>query len=193
MTKKSDTIDPVVKEPATEAEENALLKARIADLEAKLIDKDTTISNQDAELTKMKEKEEGWLVIANNPLYNGTTLGVLFTDGMAFIPKNRVYPRFVVQMPSESQQRVMKDDKKKYPYGVEELQIIEKSANTPSSERLVRYLVNDFKYQAEFYTKDQMDALQNRINARAKERMEAQAKIDKESTIMEKLIAPQRM
>jgi hypothetical protein len=38
-----------------------------------------------------------------------------------------------------------------------------------------------------------MDALQNRINARAKERMEAQAKIDKESTIMEKLIAPQRM
>jgi hypothetical protein len=193
MTKKSDSIDPVAKEPISEEEKIKQLEARLADLEAKLIDKDTAIGLKDDEINKMKEKEEGWLVVANNPLYNGTTLGVLFTDGMAFVPKNRVYPRFVVQMPTESQQRVMRDDKKKYPYGEEELEIIKQSVNTPSSERLVRFLQNDFKYQVEFYTKDQMDALQNRINARAKERMEAQAKIDKESTVLEKLIAPQRM
>jgi hypothetical protein len=193
MTKNAASKVVEVKEPITEEDKIAQLEARLKDLEAKLIDKDTVISQKDDEINKMKEKEEGWLIVCPNPLYNGTTMGVLFTDGMAFIPKNKVYPRFVLEMPTANVQREMREDRKKYPNGIEELEIIKQSVEVGSSKRLVDFLVGDFKYQAEFYTKDQMDELQTRINKRAQERKEAQLKIDKNATVVERLSVPQRM
>ena len=63
----------------------AELKKKVAELEKELSAKDTQID-------EMKKKEEGWLVWTSNPTYNGTTMGIQFTDGMAFIPVTREIP-----------------------------------------------------------------------------------------------------
>lgn len=62
----------------------AELKRRVSELEAEM-------AGKDKEIDKLKQREEGWLVITNNPQYNDTTMGVLFTDGIAFIQKDRQF------------------------------------------------------------------------------------------------------
>jgi hypothetical protein len=61
------------------------MKAEIERLNKQMVIKDQQIDD-------MKRKEEGWLVWTKNPMFNGMTMSVLFTDGMAFIPVEREYP-----------------------------------------------------------------------------------------------------
>ena len=190
MNKKAVVEEERILTPEEELEmlrkENAELKETKSTLEAKIIDQETIID-------EVKKKEEGWLIICNNPLYQGSAYGVTFTDGVAFIPKLKVYPRFVVQPYTEDQKQAILDDKVRHPHAEKELAEYERTAAILSSQRLVMTLVSDFGYTAEFFTKDQMDELQKKISARAMERKEIQAKLDKEPSFLEKLSIPQRM
>jgi hypothetical protein len=183
----------VVEVEMTQEEKMAAMEAKLAELEAKLATKDEAITAQAIELDEMKKKEEGWLIVCNNPLYNGTTAGVLFTDGMAFIPKNRIYPRFVVEPLPDNVIESMLGDKAKYPHGARDIEEHKKVEAVPSSERMVKLITSDFGYTAEFFTKDQMDALQKRLNDRARERKEAQAKLGTQTEMMEKLLVAHRL
>jgi hypothetical protein len=50
------------------------------------------IKELESEVDTLKKKEEGWLVWTRNPMFSDKTMSVQFTDGMAFIQKDRVYP-----------------------------------------------------------------------------------------------------
>ena len=69
------------------------LKRKIKELEDEVEVKDKVID-------KFKERDSGWLITTPNPLYNGTTAGVLFTNGVAFIPKDAIIERYVVTLPA---------------------------------------------------------------------------------------------
>lgn len=174
MTTKTRATETV---PADMTLEKAL--AMIAELTAKMEGKDQALEVQAKKIEEIEKKEEGWLVWTNNALYSQTTAGVLFTDGCAFIPKTRVYPRFKVELPAEDQLASMKP---------KDAEIVKASVAMLSSERLVKYLVNDFGYHAQFFDKDHMDELQQKISDRARERMEAQARINPQKEQMEKLL-----
>lgn len=161
----------------------------LAELKKKVKELEEQVAAKDAEINKTKQDAEGWLVLCKNPAYNGVTGGILFTDGCAFIPKTRVISKYEVLLPSEEKQAEMKQTEE----GKKELARIMKAREVPSSERAVKVLVNNFGYAAEFYTKDAMDALQERMSLRAKERADAIAKMPKKDTIMEKLMQPERL
>jgi hypothetical protein len=62
-----------------------------------------------------------------------------------------------------------------------------------SAEYVVNQLVTDFGYKAQFFTKDQMDELQQKISQRAMERKEVEAKFGTQAEMMEKLLEAHRM
>src|SRR4030043_1991252 len=113
---------------ASREETLAELKRKIKELESEVEAKDSTIE-------EMKKKEEGWLVWTDNPMYNSSTHGIQFTDGMAFIPKERVIPRFVSKLPTEVQQRAYLNDPVKHPDGKEELETMKRAATITSRWR----------------------------------------------------------
>lgn len=170
---------------STETEAKATEKeATLAELRKKVAELEQQVNAKTEEIDKLKEKEEGWLVWTPNPVYDGLTAGITFTDGMAFVAKGRVIPRFVVEMPGDEQLEKL-DNKTK--------ESLKKQTQVPSSERAVRYIVNEFGYNAEYFTKEQMDELQKRISARAKERAEVQSKMGSREDMLEKLIVAHRM
>jgi len=178
----------------TETETKATEKeATLAELKRKIKELESEVEAKDSTIEEMKKKEEGWLVWTDNPMYNSSTHGIQFTDGMAFIPKERVLPRFVSKLPTEVQQRAMLNDAVKHPDGKEELETMKRTAKIPSSEMCVKVLTNDFGYHAQFFTKDQQDELQKRLTDRARERAEVQAKLGTESEMLEKLITRQQL
>ena len=163
----------------------------LAELKRKIKELEGEISIKDEQIDEMKKKEEGWLVLTNNPMYNGTTMGVLFTDGAAFIPKNRVYKNLTPEPMTESQFRSLAEALRTTPKKIEEE--YDASVNIPTSQRLVSRLVSDFGYFAQFYTKDQMDELQKKLSDRARERKEAQDKIGSQPEMLEKLLVAHQL
>jgi len=173
-------------EPKAPEEELTLeeYKQKVAELEKKLVKKDE-------ETTKLKEDGEGWLIITPNAAYDGKTAGVLFTSGMAFLPKNMVMEQFIVPMPNESQIKQMAKDRE---VAVDVVKSeLEESSKVTTVERAVRILTSDFGYKAQFYTKDDLEKLQDQKAKRALERAEVQSKLSKQSEMLEKLIVAQRM
>ena len=124
----------------------------LAELKRKVQELENQLETKDGEIDKLKKKEEGYLVWTPNAQYDGVTAGVTFTNGMAFIQKDRVYPG----------------------YG--------------NAEKMANYLKNDFGYQMQYFSKDEMDKLQERLSQRAKERAEVQAKIGTPAEMLEKLM-----
>jgi len=153
------------------------LKAELEEANQKATQATQTVSN-------MKKAEEGWLVLTPNVQYDGVTCGVQFTDGAAFILKNRVYPRFQPERPPDNQLAVLPDA---------ERAAIEKSLAIPSSERLVLTLTNDYGYRAEYYSVDQLDQLKDKMSTRARERAEVQAKLGDPRQQFEKLLEAKRL
>jgi hypothetical protein len=176
----------IEEKPTTPEDEIAFLKAKLAAAEAK---NEAIVK----EIDVLKKKEEGWLIWTDNPLYNGTTAGILFTDGMAFIPENRVIPRFVYEMPPQNQLDSMLEDKVRHPHGDREYASVIEAAKVPSSKRAMLFLTGDFGYHSQYFTKDQQDELQKRISDRARERMEAIERLSKETENMDKLLTSHRL
>lgn len=54
-------------------------------------------------LKQYESKEEGYLLVAPNPAYNGMTGGVEFRNGMAFLPNNAKLPRYSAHPLTEGQ------------------------------------------------------------------------------------------
>lgn len=163
----------------------------LAELRKKIKELESEVAAKDNAIDEMKKKEEGWLVLTSNPMYNGTTMGVLFTDGAAFIPKNRVYTNLIPEPMTESQVRSSAEALRTTPEKIREE--YDASMKIPTSQKLVSRLVNDFGYFAQFYTKDQMDELQKKLSDRARERKEAQDKIGSQPEMLEKLLVAHRM
>ena len=162
----------------------AELKKKVAELEKELSAKDTQID-------EMKKKEEGWLVWTSNPTYNGTTMGIQFTDGMAFIPVNREIPAMKIDPMNDSQIRASAEALR---ITEKELKLrIEESSKIPTSRKAVARLVSDFGYQAQYFTKDEMDGLQKRMSDRARERADVEAKMGTQAEMLEKLLVAHRM
>ena len=170
---KAETKAPAPEEELTLEE----YKQKVAELEKKL--------------EKKNEEGEGWLIITPNAAYDGKTAGVLFTNGMAFLPKNMVMEQFIVPLPNESQIKQMAKDRE-VPIEVVKSELAESNKIT-TVERAVRILTSDFGYKAQFYTSDDLDKLQDQKARRALERAEVQSKLNKQSDMLEKLIVAQRM
>lgn len=194
MTKKSATKETA--ENLVEAIEEPQFSnpiSEINELKRKNRELELRLEAKDKELDTIQKKEEGWLIWTESPTYQGTTAGIRFTDGLAFVPRDQIAPRFVVKMPAENIQRAMLTDRKLYPNGVEELGIIQKSTEMLSSQRCVEYLVGEFGYHSQFYTKDQQEELKKRIQDRAQERAMEVDRLEKESSGLTKLIKPMQV
>ena len=86
MTKSKATEETMEATEETPIEEMSLeeLKEKVAQLEREKAAKDARIETLEA-------KDEGWLITTPVASYSGVTQGVQFTDGMAFIQKDRMY------------------------------------------------------------------------------------------------------
>lgn len=155
----------------------AQLKAQLAELEGEL-------QAQKTELDKLKERNAGWLVTVNNPMYDGRTFEIQFRNGCAFVRKDTVLPRFVNQVPPKN----ILDQ-----YSPEEREAIIKSCSMPSAERCVKVLENDFGYKVEYFDENQVDELDRRLAARAQERTAAEAKHEPYQEYLDKLIRAQTL
>ena len=170
---------------AEKKEQIAALERQIAALEAKMKEQDDKIFLQADFIDRMKEKDEGFLITTPNICYDGVTAGILFRNGCAFIRKNDVLPRFVVEPPPESRLQQ---------YSEEQQARILETCKMPSAERAMITLTRDFGYTAEYFTKDQVDELGARLEARAKERREFQATLNKQSSdMLSKLMTTHRL
>ena len=128
----------------------------LADLRRQVKELEKQLAGKDVEIDKMKRKEEGWLVWTPDPRFNGQTMSVNFTDGMAFIQKDN-----------------------KYPEG--------------DADWVVRLLVGDFGYEAQYFTKEQSDELKSKMNKRAAERKEIESKFGTREDMLEKLLEKHRL
>ena len=170
--------------PTLEVEPEMTAEEQIKFLEAQLAEARAKVSAQGSEINKLKEREEGWLIVTPNPVYDSKTAGVQFTDGLAFIQKDRIFPDDPVPMTKGQEESYLAAQKKT---SMDSVQVT-------SAERKVKELEKDFGYTAKYYTKEDMDELQIRMTERAKERADAQRILQaKGNDMLEKLVTPHRM
>lgn len=124
-----------------------------------------------AELRSLQASHAGWLITTKNILYDGTTHGVKFAAGMAFIPVNAKFPKYHVEPPKEGLKemaRMSDADWKK---------TLERSKRT-DAEVVVELITRDMRgYKAEFFDVAHQRELQNVTEARRKEYQEALEKV----------------
>jgi len=117
--------------------ENAALKARIAEDDAKYI---------------------GWLIETPIP-YNGATMETEIRNGYGFVKEGTIFPQFVTEYPTEEQIQNMRDQPHKFLHLDYELAKIKKSEEVPSDKKYIGRLVSDFGYRATYYGKGAKDEL----------------------------------
>lgn len=113
------------------------------------------------ELKEARNEADGWLVTTPSPVYNGTTMGIRFINGAAFIRRNSDFPQMAIKPTKDT-------TFDKMGLTQAERQAIREREKRPTSERLVQQLVDDYGYKAEWYTEADarklQDALANREN-----------------------------
>ncbi len=140
-----------------------------------------------AEIDKQKQanrelakRGEGWLVTAPNPVFNGKRYGIQFTDGCAFILKDRDVEAFKVEPMGKGEMRrfiqnqypakyFSKEDRARAEAEIEERQKV------TSAERAVEAFENDLGYKVEYFSADRLSEVQQRMTQRARERQAAEA------------------
>lgn len=172
---------PTTQKPTQDDEGNidalkAEMDARLAEMQSKIDEMSTSLAKAQVELQEKEKRilelnasRTGWLVIADNPLYDGQVYGVTFVNGQAFIPDDRVFEQFV--------RKPMKDSEiEKYPEA--ERAKIRERESIPSSRLAVEALQDDFHYTVRRFDGED-ETLQQIINDRARERAQLQAMLDK--------------
>lgn len=101
---------------------------KIIEEQQRLLDK------QNDEIVELRAKGEGYLIVSNNPMYDEKTLGVQFSQGMAFIQKSRHF-----DMP-----KPMKDTQLAKFSKEEQEKIREREAQT-AAERIIEQFKTDFE------------------------------------------------
>lgn len=139
------------------------LKAQLAELEKKLAQAEQVGQAAQAAL---KERSEGWLVKAPNPVFDGVVYGVVFKDGCAFVRPGQVVPYFVFEPMKQTALE-------KYP--AEEQAAIREREKVPSAERFVKTVQADFGYTVEWV---EGEALGLHLGKRHEERVALEAAVE---------------
>ena len=125
------------------------------------IENQAKITAYELEIRDLTKEQEGWLITVPNPMYDGTTAGIKFNSGMAFLPADATYPHLGG-----------KRGKKEY---------------IPDSERVANFLQDHFGYEIKFYTYDEMRELKSTLDERNADRDEA-AKLVAQEALQEKTL-----
>jgi len=162
-------------------ETKAQLEERLAALQKELEKRDQVIAEQKQKLQDLHAKEEGWLITAPNPLYDGVVHGITLTRGQAYIRKQQEVGAFVVQPMKESQLKQ---------YTEQEQAAIREREKISSAERAAMWLKNDFGYDVKYFSPEDLAERDALINKRALERNQAEIAARQEAEI-HKLVVPQ--
>jgi hypothetical protein len=136
-----------------------LLK-RVAELEEQ-------VARQQDSIKRLSTKGEGWLITAPNPLFDGQIFGVQFVNGQAFIRKAQVVQHFVFEP--------LKDTTiAKYNYPPAEVAAIREREKRSSAELAAMAMQTDFGYLVEYYDAEHLTAIQDKIDQRLGQRMQAE-------------------
>lgn len=149
----------------------AALKEQLANAEKALADKDTAIQEKDTQIKTLKAGKAGWLITAQNALYDGNTAGVQFINGQAFIPDDRVMDAFVFKPMKDHELEKLKE--------AEKIALRERE-QIPSSRRAAEFMRDDFGYTIQHFDGED-ESLQKLLEARVKERSELQAILDQQA------------
>lgn len=142
--------------------------AKIAELTAKLDEKDKTIQVVQAEVKELTANQEGWLITTKNPLYDGSTMGIKFNSGLAFIPSTSTFPGLGGK--------------------------VKDTVFTPDAKAVAKMLADDFGYEIQFYSYEDLKALKGRMEERKAERQTAEAAVQAEQErVMQQTMRPRRM
>lgn len=155
---------------------------RIEELERQLAEKQQLLDAQDEKLRKLVAKGEGWLVTTQNPLYDGQAYGVQFVSGQAFIRRGQRVEAFDFK-PTKDTHFV------KMGYTPEQIKEVREQEKVSSAERTVAALRDDFGYQVEYFDSNRLIELQDRIDARLGQRMQAE-EIQQQQAQAERLTTP---
>ena len=126
----------------------AKLQAKQEEMEAKLAEKDQLQKTTQAELDELTKDQEGWLVTTLNPTYDETTAGIKFLSGMAFLPSSSTYPLLGGKAGNK--------------------------AFTPSAAQVAKYLHDDFGYEIQFFSYEELKRLKGRMDERKNARRSAE-------------------
>ena len=117
------------------------LSKKQEELEAKLVEKDQTLKTTQAELNELTKNQEGWLITCPNTMYDGMTAGIKFNSGIAFLPSTATYP----QLGGKGQGG---------------------KVFTPDAAQAAKYLQDDFGYEIEYFSYEDLKALGGRMDER---------------------------
>lgn len=146
----------------------AALQKRQEELEAKLEAKDQVIQANQLEIKELTKDQEGWLITTANPLYDGKTYGVKFNSGMAFLPGSATYPHLAGKAKNKTY--------------------------TPDAKRLAQMLQDEFGYEIEYFSYEQMKALKGKLDERTRARQAAEeTKAAEQARVLSKGMQPARM
>lgn len=125
------------------------------DLQRQLAEAQAALAEARSKLAEAEKKENGFLLVAPNPAYNGNTAGVEFRNGVAFIPLNARLPRFTPRRLSEAQLAKV-GAAEKAAYKVE----IEKS----DAQRAAEWISADFGYKVYAVSPANQEAVMAEVN-----------------------------
>lgn len=146
----------------------AQMQEQLDKLEKQNAEQAALLAEKEEEVKNLKAEGAGWLVITPMPDFDGTTAGIKFLNGMAFVAANRKIPRFEVQPIKESTMQ-------KAGYTPKEQEAIREREKMTSAQRAVLTLENDYGYQVEYYDGQNDKALAEKLDARARERSALEA------------------
>lgn len=125
-----------------------------------------------AELRGLQADRAGWLITTENILYDGTTYGVKFDAGMAFIQANRKFPQHHVEPPKEGLKAMAKMSDADWQ------RTLERSRRS-DAEVLVEKLTAGMRgYKATWFSGEQTKQLQQVMDARRNEFQAAREKAE---------------
>lgn len=140
------------------------------------------VEQRDEALKKLTAKGEGWLITTPNPVYDAQVYGIQFVNGQAFVRKDQVVPFFEFEPMKESSMD-------KLNYTPEQRKVIREQEKKPSAQRAIEAFMDDFGYTVEFFGAERLLELQQRIDNRLNQRVQAEA-LQAQQAEAEKLIAP---
>ena len=171
-----------VKETLREAlKKIAELSKKQEEAEARLTSKEKELDEIKKELTEATQSQEGWLVTVPNAMYDGVTLGVKFSSGMVFLPKDGKYDQ---ARPPVARQKGMSD---------EQFEAYKKMVAALNTAEVLAYkLRDDFGYEIQFYNYERLKELKDFYRQRAIERARAEEQAAAAKEAMKDLL-PARM
>ena len=123
---------------------------------------------KEQELETLAADQEGWLIRTPAPSFDGQTFEVEFKDGLAFIKRSDVFQRFIPKNDKHTKGQTI----------------------LPSNERMVKTLVDEFGYSAEYFPRERLPELKKIRADRIVERRQFEAELKANSPATQSKILP---